>query len=162
MDFNKLVDASHEHEVFALRPNSLKTYNEYIGFYSKQLSEINGAPDPFPINENKMRAYIEYSVHVKQNPITFSTVKCYIAAFSWYFRSNNMNDCTKSHDFKQYIKSLKVSMGGSCPPNRKEPILPIHLTKYALSLKDTNNDIIKMTIFSLMFYGFLRVSVVKI
>ena len=72
-----------------------------------------------------------------------------------------MNDCTKTQDFKHYIKSLRVSMGGSCPPNRKEPILPVHLANYALSLKDTNNDIIKMTIFSLMFYGFLRVSELK-
>ena len=96
MDFDSLVQATKEHEIFALRANSLSTYQNYIEMYKKQFSSIEGAPDPMPITEEKMRAFIEYSIRFRSNPITYTTVKCFVSAFTWYFKTNNMIEATKT------------------------------------------------------------------
>lgn len=161
MDFESLVQATKEQEIFALRQNSISTHQNYLKLYQKQFSNIEGAPDPFPITEDKIRAFIEYSVRIRTNPITYATVKCFVNAFTWYFKNNNMIEVTKTTKFKQYIKSLRVSMQGDTPPHRKEPFLPDHLKTFALKVIDNKNDIMKMSLYSIMFYGFLRVSELK-
>ena len=86
---------------------------------------------------------------------------CFVNAFTWYFKNNNMHDVTKNTQFKQYIKSLRVTLKGDSPPHRKEPFKTDHLKNFALRIIDNKKDIMKMSLYSIMFYGFLRVSELK-
>ena len=91
----------------------------------------------------------------------FSTAKMFVSSFAWHFNTNDLPDLTKSNHFKRYIKALKLEFVGGTPINRKKPILSEHLENYAKALNSkeiSKLEITKMTIYSLMWFGFLRVS----
>ena len=159
--FQQFINQSHEDEINSIRPNSLNTYKSYLESYAKKMKTIDGAPEPFPLNEEKIRGFIVYIKDNMQPSATLNTIKLYVAAFSYHFNENGFNDETKNTNFKKFIKSIRLKMTED-PPNRKHPITKEMISKIAETINIKDQESVRfMTTMSLMYYGFLRLSEVS-
>ena len=126
--------------------------------YENVMKKIPNAPEPYPINETKLRAFLEF--YRSQHPqTTYSYLKSFVTAIVFYLRNNNLDDFTKTNNFKSYMLGLKRIMKGDTSPNASKYVtiqLMIELAKN--TNQNVKNEIELMTIESLCFYGFLRIS----
>ena len=156
MNFEEMIQKTVQEEENSIRPQSLSTYNSYLHSYEELLKKIKCSPEPFPLNEKKMRGFIYYITNVKLKPASLNTVQLYIASFAHWFRSQGLPDETKNIGFQKYIKSI-VLIKTKNPPNRKAPITPNILEKMVNHTNSNLKDIQFMTATSLMYHGFLRI-----
>ena len=109
-----------------------------------------------PPTEDTVRVFIHV---MKREGRTFNTLRNYIAAIRHYFSEQGGFDPTKKSSFKKFMNGIRREMLGDTPPNRKLAVLVEHMEKFA-SLANENNsfEVQTMALFSLMFFGFLRIS----
>lgn len=156
MDFNQLLLAAQEHDYNSLQKNSRKMYehgiNVYKNFFRDNFPNIN----PFPPTEENVRVFIHV---MKMQGKKFNTLRNYIAAIRHYFSEIGGVDPTKSPSFKKFYNGLRREMYGDKPPNRKEPVLPEHMQLFSsLINEDIKDNVQTMALFSLLFFGFFRIS----
>lgn len=157
MDFQKFLINSQRTEENSVQENSRRMYESSIRTYERTMSNAFPEIEIYPITENLMRVFIEFSKDVLHR--TCQTLLNYIASFTFYFNKNNLEDLTKTPSFKKYRKGLSKQMKKQKVPNRKLPILPEDLQNF---FDKTNFKDIKETTgmfaLSIMFFGFFRAS----
>lgn len=120
MNLDELASKTRERETQSIRPNSLTTYKHYLQSYKNTLVEVFHE-DPFPVDDRKMRGFLQYVSEVKKPPTELNTIKLYIASFSYHFAVSHLPDLTKDPAFKKFVKAIRLEKG-DFPPNRKSPI----------------------------------------
>ena len=119
---------------------------------------IPNFPAPFPLTEGKMRAFIEY-YRITHPNTTYGYLRQFIAGFSYHLRSNNLPLLTQNPDFLQYVQGLKRTVHSGKNPKAKLPITTDIFKKISQTInKDSEIEVSVMTIISMCFYGFLRLS----
>lgn len=157
VSFQMLLQQSQETEANSIMPSSRQMYTSSLRTYERIMTTQFGENIAYPIDENKMRVFIEYARTVEGKAC--NTLLNYIASFAWYFNENSLFDRTKSPSFKKYRTGLSKMLRSKSVPNRKLPLTKIHLQKMGEVLN--MEDYIEMSIvgtISLMYYGFLRAS----
>ena len=135
---------------------TIESYNASIKKYKKEFEKLDGAPDPFPITHEKCMVFIET---MREKGRAFSYLKTLISGFAHYCRENNLFDITKSYEFHKYKDGLMKTMRGASNPNAKEPITPQMLSDISGLIDPADRlQLRDMSMFSMMFYGFLRFS----
>ena len=112
--------------------------------------------NPYPITLEKLKVFITYQA---RNNIAINTLKSYITGFSYYFKTNNLQNLTLSNEFKQFKAGLLRSFKENSSPFAKKPFKPeffIHFLQIA-DMNDIRNLRI-MFYMTLSFYAFLRIS----
>ena len=80
-----------------------------------------------------------------------------IASFHHICRNSNIDDVTTTADFEKYKKGLRRDLNGDSFPNAKHPITSEMMDKFTKVIDPEDLPKIKdMTMFNIMFYGFLR------
>ena len=151
---SQLLNESHIITAQCLASNSRRSYNRAIQRYVETLNELPGI-NPFPITEESLRIYLTF--RAKYQNVTMNTIKSDISGIRFYLHSQNFFDCTRSFTFRSFIQGLKRELKEDEPPNRK---LPSDMMEQFSNLVNYENfeSVRDMTLFSLSFYGFLRIS----
>ena len=152
-----LVNHSYQTDAKRLQENSQKMYQSTISVYERTIRERFPAVNPYPITEATMRAFLTIQKDEKHRAC--NTLINYIAGFAHYFQSKQLPDLTKTASFHTYRLGLGKEMRQHIVPNRKLPILPEHMEKFAQKVDHSDLKQIQwMASMSLMFLGFLRIS----
>lgn len=158
MDFETLLQGSTEVDKMRIAENTRRNYLKLTNRYIVLAAEIRGFPDPFPLNEGKMRGFLEY-YRLTHPSTTYGYLRQFVSAFSHHFREESLPNLTLSPDFSNYMNGLRRLMNGDHCPKAKLPIDSTTMNDLA-NLIDTSkeSEIEFMAIASLCFYGFLRIS----
>lgn len=157
MNFQDVLAMSYELDGLSIKESSAKMYKSSIRSYSKFFNELFPDVVAFPPTEETIRVFIKYQFDAKKK--CFNTLQNYIAGLRHWFAENDVPDPTKNPSFKKFYHGLRNEMRAACPPHRKEPVLPEELEKFASMVnKENKEDVLVMSMFSLMFFGFLRIS----
>ena len=139
-----------------LSENSLKTYQENIRNYEAVLKLIPNAPPPFPPTIQSFGAFLTYK---KNMGVSFSTLKSYKVAMSFYCVENGIEDITKSKEINDFMQSMNRKMLGSSFPYSSDALTPNILGKICEKIKlEKFIDVRDMAMFSVQFEAMLRVS----
>ena len=91
--------------------------------------EENIGTQAFPIDENKMMAFITYQF---KNGRACSTLMNYISAFSYYFHENNLDNLTQSLQFKRFKSGLRHKLKSGHFPYQKNHLIQNVSLKYEI------------------------------
>jgi integrase len=168
--FAELVEETKRDEVHCVRESSLKTYRSYLKMYEAILSRIPGAPEPYPVTDETMRAVIKLgkdgsqSLLGPQKKLSLNTIRLLVAAFAHHFRGTDLPDLTKTRPFHNFVQALRLKYRNDTV-NSAAPITPAILTdcaEYCDRLLDLETPPVPtirlMAMMTLMYYGFLRFS----
>ena len=152
--FSAILDRAKEISKHTIAENSQATYSQYINLYEEAMVHLE--TEPYEINIDKMMVFIQFG---KDEGYTYNTLKCCIAAFSYYFRSNNLPNLTQDVEFTNFHKGVLRDMKTNKNPNRKLPWNPQFFDSY-LDLYPLNQftDTLFLFYMTLSYYGFLRIS----
>jgi len=152
--FELLLQSAKGIQLQSLSEKTRGTYKYLLARYETIMREIDGAPNPFPLTEDKCMAFLE---HMRLKGITYSYLKSFVATFANYFKEHNIFDFTKTFEFRKYKDGLMKTMkGGSCP-NAKEPITSKMLDQISAIIDQSDRlQLRDMAMYTMMFYGFLR------
>lgn len=133
--------------------STLKTYERTICEMSKCMEDV---PSAYPITEENIRNFLEY--YRLKHSTTYPYLKQLLAGISYYFRSNNLPNLTLATSVVSYMNMLKRTMLKETP-NAKVPV-DKSMMQYLSSAIDQKNhhEVMIMTMCSMCFYGFLRIS----
>lgn len=152
---------SLEVETRVVAPNTLRTYNSMLNSYKnccQRMVEKTGPFNPFPLTDAKVRVFIEW-YRENNSKTTYGYIRQFITAFVFDLNKKEEFDFTKTPHFKAYLKGLKRIMLGGSSPNAKDYISPEILNLLAQKVNlDDPISIQLMAIYSLCYYGFLRIS----
>ena len=153
--FQQLLAEANEISLSNLTGSSRSTYKTNLSVYQSVIEENIGT-QAFPIDENKMMAFITYQFN---NGRACSTLMNYISAFSNYFRENNLDNLTQSLQFKRFKSGLLHKLKSGHFPYQKEPFnpkwFPQILNLFPISTQDNYRFFLIIT---LAWHCFLRVS----
>ena len=150
--FSELIEQSRVLEKHSIRPNTLKTYENYLRMYQTLLKQIPGSPEPFPLTLDKMRAAVLFA----KKTFTLSSLKLLISSFAYHFNSNSHPDLTKDPSFKRFFKAIRLEKT-EAHPFRKEPITPQILIQLSKNINLNNFFQLRLfTMITVMFAGFLK------
>jgi integrase len=169
--FAQIVQASRDDEVHHVRESTLTTYHSYMKTYERLLLSIQGAPEPYPITEEKVRAAIKvgrdrssFGRIYRKKPLAVKYVELLITAIRCYQAANLEPDIISTPQFRNFIQSLRLQ-DRALGTNAAVPITPLILAHSANYCDGTLvqgqpdfSEIMLMTMASVMFYGFLRFS----
>lgn len=141
----------------AIAPNTRRLYNCLLGGYIDAIPLIPGLGNPFPVTEAKVKAYLMFRKNYEH--CTHGTLKADLASIRRYLSENRMFDFTRTIQFRDFLNGVKRQMAEGVPPNRKLPITG-ELLSNMTRLVDIENpqDVEDMTIMTLGYFGFLRLS----
>ena len=153
--FAQFITMARETRAKSLAPRSESTYQAYIDAYSNIMA-TEFAMDAFPLTEEKITGFLMYQ---KTKGRCYSTILCYVTAFSWYFRTNQLDNLVNSVSFKQFKTGLKRTMMGCKYPHQKAPFEfdffgRLHLSMH-LQAREDRRLFLLMT---LSYHFFMRIS----
>ena len=161
MNWENLSNQTNVGSKGAVSDSTIKTYNSAIKTYERTIKEMSqkmeGVPPDYPITEETIRNFIEY---YRKNHITttYPYLKQLVAGISFFLRSNNLPNITLAPTVVYYMRALKREMTAE-NPNAKIPIDKEIMNSLAEAIDVKNKEeIMLMTMASLCFYGFLRIS----
>ena len=158
MNFDELLKSSHQVQQNSLCHSTMRNYQKLISNYQRLSFQIPGFPQPYPLTQNKMRAFLEY-YRTTHPTTTFGYLKQFVAGFSYYLRNNKLPLITQTPDFLNYLSGLQRVMHNDRNPKAKLPITKEIIEKISnLVKKEDIHQVEFMVIASLCFYGFLRLS----
>ena len=91
--------------------STAKSYQSSMKSYEKGMKSIPGAPEPYPLDETKVRGFLIWYKTTHPNT-TIGYLKQFVVAFAHYLRSENIPDFTKNAQITSFrinfffIKSL--------------------------------------------------------
>lgn len=153
MDFESFVLQSKEVQQNSIAPSTARTYKSLMNSYELGIKTIPGAPEPYPLNEEKVRGFLIW-YKTSHPTTTHGYLKQFVVAFAHHLHQQNESDFTKNDSFQQFLKGLKHEMKQDAPPNAKSYIGKETMEKL-ISLE--GREEIKALI-SVLYYGFLRIS----
>lgn len=141
----------------AVAPATRRLYDCLLAGYIDGIQKIPGFGEPFPITDEKVRAYLMFRKNYER--CTHGTLKADLASIRRYLAEHFIFDFTRTVQFRDFLNGLKRQMAEGVPPNRKLPITGDLLTRMAQQIDDEDaQDVEDMAIMSLGYFGFLRLS----
>ena len=153
-DFESLVETSKAVDLRAIAASTQTMYATCLKMYALRLSEMKNPSTPYPLTVEKIRAFVMYVG--KRYDYGYSYLRNFKAAFTYWARTNDHFDVTV--EMREFWKGLKNEMIGDFLPKAVKPITITQMEEMAkMCVLGTFREIQMMTLFSVMFYGFLRI-----
>ena len=139
----------------SIAPRSQSTYQGYVDAYARVMA-TEFQIDAFPLTEEKISGFLMFQ---RTTGKCDATLLCYITAFSWYFRTHDLDNLVHSVSFKQFKSGLKRAMLSAKYPHQKAAFVydffPRILQTLDMQSKDDRRMFLLMT---LAYHFFMRVS----
>ena len=154
--FQLLLHSAQDIKQKRISTKTVLAYKRNIAMYEKEILSIDGAPHPFPINEELSIAFLEM---MRKRDVSHAYLMSFVTSFANYCKENKIFDFTKTYEFEKYKEGLMKTMKGGSFPNAKEPMTPKMLIDISELINHADRlQLRDMAMYSMMFYGFLRFS----
>ena len=157
MNFQDLLSKSSVIQGETVSPASRKTYEALLNKCRFTMPNIPGAPDAFPLSEEKLRVFITYYINTHPNT-TYKYMHNFVSAVVYHVNKENEVDFTKSASFKNFLKGLRNKMKSDNSPHAKSPVTKEIMGKLADLSENDETKTEVMTLMSFLYFGFLLIS----
>lgn len=154
-NFEQFLNDAEQFSENSISESTKHTYESNIHVYESVMAIFG--QQSYPITIDKLKVFLTYQA--REGGMTINTLKSYITALSYYFRSNNLNNLILSNEFKKFKSGLQRSFKENSSPYAKLPFKPEFFLRFLQNYDMNDIDNVKMMFYmSLSFYGFLRIS----